>query len=307
VNGIFSMILLMYAGTVQASFTVLDCVSREGTSYLRIDMEAECVQTNDKYRSLFGVSSLSWVLYGAVVPFGILVLLHSSWSKFIAFSHPASFKFMFKSLIGQYGSKTPSWEAVQLLKKFIQFSVPALSRQPLVQTLISVVLATIYETLVLAFEPNLLISMNEYESVQNTLVLAILMASLLLDAKMEGTQLLSETTQLYLGYVIFAAFVFTIFKLLRTYAEAALMEAIVHRDKLESQWLTTLGEIFSSSIKQSLHGMISMLMLLRHDFIIKTELQQNVNKQNSILDMVSYHVLSVSSYMLHSCSYNIAP
>jgi hypothetical protein len=236
------------------------------------------------------VSSLSWVLYGAVIPMGILILLHSSWSKFIAFSHPASFKFMFKCLIGQYGSKTSSWEAVQLLKKFIQFGVPALSRQPLVQTLMSVFLATIYETLVLVFQPNLLVSMNEYESVQNTLILAILMAGLLLDAKIDGKPLLSEPTQTFLGYIIVTAFFITTYKLIRSYAEAALMEAILYRDKLESQWLTTLREVFSSSIRQSLHGMISILMILRHDVIIKNELQQNMTKQNRILETVRVQV-----------------
>jgi len=297
VNGIMSMVLLMYAGTVQSSFTVLDCVSRENSAYLRIDMETECSQTNDKYRNLFAVSSLSWVLYGIVVPLGILILLHSSWSKSVAFTHPASFKYMFKSLIGQYGSKTPSWEAVQLLKKFIQFGVPALSRQPLVQTLMSVFLATIYETLVLVFQPNLLISMNEYESVQNTLVISILMAGLLLDSTMEGKPILSEPTQVFLGYTILAGFFFTTYKLVRSYAEAALMEAILYRDKLESQWLTTLREVFASSIKQSLHGMISLLMILRHDVIIKNELQGNMTKQNSILETVCKKSVSARTHV----------
>jgi len=172
VNGILSMILLMYAGTVQASFVVLDCVSREGSAYLRIDMETECTQTNDKYRGLFAVSSLSWILYGAVVPSGLLIFLHSSWSKFVAFSHPAAFNYMFKSLIGQYGRETPSWEVIQLLKKFMQFGIPALSRQSLAQALIGVFLGTIYETLVLSFQPYLLMAMNKYESVQNTLILS---------------------------------------------------------------------------------------------------------------------------------------
>jgi hypothetical protein len=301
VNGIFSMILLMFAGTVQASFTVLDCVPREGSSYLRIDMEEECVQTSDKYRSLFAVSSLSWVLYGAVIPMGILILLHSSWSKFIAFSHPASFKFMFECLIGQYGSKTSSWEAVQLLRQFIQFGVPALSRQPLVQTLISIFLATIHETLVLVFQPNLLVSMNEYESVQNTLVLAILMAGLLLDAKIDGKPLLSEPTQTVLGYIIVTAFFSTAYQLIRSYAEAAMMEAILYKDQLESQWLTTLREVFSSSIRQSLHGMISILMILRHDVIIKNELLQNMTKQNRILETVRVRVCVVvfNDHLIH--------
>ena len=298
VNGILSMVLLMYAGTVQSSFTVLDCVSRENSAYLRIDMEAECSQTNDKYRNLFAVSSLSWVLYGIVVPLGILILLHSSWSKSVAFTHPASFKYMFKSLIGQYGSKTPSWEAVQLLKKFIQFGVPALSRQPLVQTLMSVFLTTIYETLVIAFQPKLLISMNEYESVQNTLVISILMAGLLLDSTMEGKPILSEPTQVFLGYTILAGFFFTTYKLVRSYAEAALMEATIqYRDKLESQWLTTLREVFASSIKQSLHGMICLLMILRHDIIIKNDLQRNMTKQTSVLETVCKKCISARTHV----------
>jgi hypothetical protein len=288
VNSVLSMLLLMYAGTVQASFTVLDCVPREDSTYLRIDMETECAQTNLKYRSLFVVSSISWVLYGLVVPSGIFILLHSSWSKFIAFSHPASFKYMFKSLIGQYSSETPSWEAVQLLKKFLQFSIPAMSSQPLAQNLMGVLLATMYETLLLKFKPNLLSTMNEYESVQNSLVLAILMAGLLLDAKLDGNSLLSETTQLILGYIVVIAFFFTSYKLLRSYAEAALMEELLFRDTLESRWLTTLREIFSTSINQSLHGMISVLMILRHDMNIRNELQQNMSKQSDILEMVSY-------------------
>jgi hypothetical protein len=299
VNGILSMVLLMYAGTVQASFTVLDCVLRENSSYLRIDMETECTQTNSKFRSLFAVSLLSWMLYGVVVPSGILIILHSSWSKFIAFSHPASFKYMFKSLIGQYGSETQSWEAVQLLKKFIQFAIPALSRQPLAQTLMSVLLATCYETLVLVFQPNLIASMNEFESVQNTLVLAILMAGLLFDAKVDGKSLLSEQTQTFLGYMIAAAFMLTIYKLIRSYAEAAMMEAILYRKKVESRWLTTLREVFSSSIKQSLHGMISMLMILRHDVIIKNELQQNMTKQNSMLETVR-KIISLMHYVVET-------
>ena len=286
VNGILSMVLLMYAGTVQASFTVLDCVEREDSAYLRIDMETECVLTNGKYLSLFAVSSLSWALYGFVVPSGILILLHSSWSKFIAFSHPTSFKYMFKSLIGHYGSDMPSWEAIQLFKKFMQFGIPALTRQPLARTLMSVLLATIYETLALVFQPFLLVLMNEYESVQNTLILVILMAGLLLDATIDGKPLLSEPIQMYLGYVVVIAFLFTAYKLFRAYAEAALMEAILYRDTLESRWLTTLREVFASSIKQSLHGMISMLMILRHDVIIKNELHQNMTKQNRILETV---------------------
>jgi len=286
VNGILSMILLMYAGTVQASFVVLDCVSREGSAYLRIDMETECSQTNDKYRGLFAVSALSWILYGVVVPFGLLILLHSSWSKFVAFSHPASFNYMFKSLIGQYGRETPSWEVIQLLKKFIQFGVPALSRQTLAQALIGVFLGTVYETLVLSFQPYLFIAMNKYESVQNTLILVILMSGLLLDARVEGKALLSEQTQSILGYVIVVAFLFTSYKLVKTYAEAVMMEAILYRDSLESRWLSTLREIFSSSIQQSLNGLFSIFMILRHDLIIKNELQQNINKQNSVLETV---------------------
>jgi len=89
-----------------------------------------------------------------------------------------------------------------------------------------------------------------------------------------------------LGYTILAGFFFTTYKLVRSYAEAALMEAILYRDKLESQWLMTLREVFASSIKQSLHGMISLLMILRHDVIIKNELQGNMTKQNSILETV---------------------
>jgi hypothetical protein len=128
--------------------------------------------------------------------------------------------------------------------------------------------------------------MNEYESVQNTLILVILMAGLLLDATIDGKPLLSEPIQMYLGYVVVIAFLFTAYKLFRAYAEAALMEAILYRDTLESRWLTTLREVFASSIKQSLHGMISMLMILRHDVIIKNELHQNMTKQNRILETV---------------------
>jgi hypothetical protein len=54
--------------------------------------------------------------------------------------------------------------------------------------------------------------------------------------------------------------------------------------------LTTLREVFSSSIRQSLHGMISILMILRHDVIIKNELQQNMTKQNRILETVRVQV-----------------
>jgi hypothetical protein len=287
VNGIFSMVLLMYAGTVQASFTVLDCVVREDSAFLRIDMETECSLENSKYRSLFAVSSLSWVIYGAAFPLGILILLHSSWSKFVAFCHPSSFKYMFKSLVGQYGSDMSSWEAVQLFKKFMQFGIPALSRQPLARTLMSVLLATIYEILALVSQPFLLVVMNEYESVQNTLILAILLVGFLLDATIDSKPLLSDSSQLYLGYIVVIGFLFTAYKLVRTYTEAALMEAIIFRGKLESRWLTTLREVFASSIKQSLHGMISMLMILRHDMIIKNELHQNMTKQNRILEKVS--------------------
>ncbi len=290
-NGIFTMVLLMYAGTVQASFTVLDCVAREDSAYLRIDMETECILANNKYRSLFAVSSLSWILYGAAIPVGILLLLHSSWSKVVAFCHPSSFKFMFKSLVGQYRSDMPSWEAVQLFKRFMQFGIPALSRQPLARTLMSVLLATIYEILALVFQPYLLVMMNEYESVQNTLILGILLTGLLLDATNEGKPLLSESTQIYLGYIVVIGFLFTAIKLVRTFAEAALMEAILFRDRLESRWLSTLREVFASSIKQSLHGMISMLMILRHDVIVKKELHQNMTKQNSILETVRYQFI----------------
>ncbi len=291
VNGIFSMALLMFGGTVQASFTVLDCVARDDSSYLRIDMETECSLESSKYRSLFVVSLLSWVLYGAAFPLGILILLHSSWSKFVAFCHPSSFKFMFKSLVGQYGSDLHSWEAVQLFKKFIQFAIPAIAQQPLARTLMSVLLATLYEILALVFQPYLHVLMNEYESVQNTLILAILLAGLLLDATIEGKPLLSESTQMYLGYMVVIGFLLTACKLVRTYAEAALMEAILFRGKLESRWLTTLRELFASSIKQSLHGMISMLMILRHDVIVKNELHQNMTKQNSILETVRFRLL----------------
>ena len=286
VNGILSLILLMYAGTVQASFVVLDCVSREGSAYLRIDMETECTQANDKYRGLFAVSALSWILYGIVVPSGILIILHSSWSKIVAFSHPAAFNYMFKCLIGQYSSRTPSWEVIQLLKKFIQFGIPALTRQPLAQTLMSIFLGTVYDTLVLSFQPFSFVAMNKFESIQNTLVLAILMAGLLLDARVDGNALLSEPTQLFLGYVIVAAFLFTTYKLVKTYADAILMEAILYRDALESRWLSTLREIFSSSIQHSLNGLFSVFMILRHDVVVRNELQQNINKQNSILETV---------------------
>jgi hypothetical protein len=189
-------------------------------------------------------------------------------------------------LIGQYGRETPSWEVIQLLKKFIQFGVPALSRQTLAQALIGVFLGTVYETLVLSFQPYLFIAMNKYESVQNTLILVILMSGLLLDARVEGKALLSEQTQSILGYVIVVAFLFTAYKLVKTYAEAVMMEAILYRDSLESRWLSTLREIFSSSIQQSLNGLFSIFMILRHDLIIKNELQQNINKQNSVLETV---------------------
>ena len=291
------MILLMYAGAVQASFVVLDCVPREGSSYLRIDMETECTQTNDKYRGLFAVSSLSWILYGAVVPSGLLILLHSSWSKFVAFSHPAAFNYMFKSLIGQYGRETPSWEVIQLLKMFIQFSVPAFSRQSLAQALMGVCLGTIYETLVLSFQPFLSLAMNKLESVQNTLILAILMAGLLLDARFEGKALLSEQAQSFLGYVIVVAFLFTSYKLVKTYAEAAMMEAVLHRNSLESRWLSTLRDIFASSIQQSLNGLFTVFMILRHDLIIKNELQQSIKKQNSTLEMVRQFQLFLSFFV----------
>jgi hypothetical protein len=66
------------------------------------------------------------------------------------------------------------------------------------------------------------------------------------------------------------------------------MEELLFRDTLESRWLTTLREIFSTSINQSLHGMISVLMILRHDMNIRNELQQNMSKQSDILEMVSY-------------------
>ena len=72
----------------------------------------------------------------------------------------------------------------------------------------------------------------------------------------------------------------------KTHADAILMEAILYRDALESRWLSTLREIFSSSIQHSLNGLFSVFMILRHDVVVRNELQQNINKQNSILETV---------------------
>jgi hypothetical protein len=252
-SGIFSVLVLFFVGSLTASIGALICQQRDDSEFLVQDPTVECSYSSERYTSLVAIAVTALVLYVALLPAFLVVLLRSRWSKDMRTADRNGYDALFGFLTSRYSLACYMWECVMFVQKGFSVMIPAIYYQsPLSQSVSLMFVSLAYVVLLFKYSPFANNLMNAVEKSAAFSIFLMYFIAVMFVCEVDGKPVLDNTQKSVAAFfLIVICSISAVFCFLSGIYEYFLT-LLFHGDVFVSKWIRAFHSAIGDSLNESL-------------------------------------------------------
>jgi len=207
ISSAMSIFIFTFQGSMEAALSTFDC----SDGMLRKVPTVKCDVNDSLYRRLLAISLVGIIIYCAVLPSSVALVLKSRWLRDAFIHENMAYNQLVGFLTSLYSKRYQLWELVVCVNKIVLISIPMfMSKNKVVQSLATFLYMLVYMFFVVYLKPMHNSFLNRVEILSCVGVVVGAFASVFFIVELDGEQLLTGSTKDLIGllFVIICAVAF---------------------------------------------------------------------------------------------------